>query len=249
MASASGPGSSHECPWSRRSAATYDSWKSPERDPQAGWGRAAARTLPTRVGTGCRPSVTSPRVGGIGSTPTRAAATGTSSSACRCLDRTPCQAARARDPGHHMLRLRGQCAMPYMPMATRPHGARFRATSRRRVRRFQPHPDRTGPWTSRPHVGSCEDEPPQAGRKGFGPLASGRPTEDPVARPKITPPPTFSPGCSSGSPRTTAPRGGHPRRWRKAPASRARSRCARRRRGTASCGCPGSLRDGRPDNR
>ena len=33
---------------------------------------------PTRVGTGCRPSVTSPRLGGIGSTPTRAAATGAS---------------------------------------------------------------------------------------------------------------------------------------------------------------------------
>ena len=39
--------------------------------PQDRWGRAAARTLPTRVGTGCRPSVTSPRVGGIGSTPER----------------------------------------------------------------------------------------------------------------------------------------------------------------------------------
>ena len=40
-----------------------------ERDPQTRWGRAAARTLPTMVGTGCRPSVTSPRVVGIGSAP------------------------------------------------------------------------------------------------------------------------------------------------------------------------------------
>ena len=249
MASASGSGPSPKNPWSRRSAATSDSWKSPERDPQDRWGRAAARILPTRVGTGCRPSVTPSRVGGIGSRPKRAAATGTSSSAFRCLDRTPGQAARACDSGHHMLRLRGRCAMPCMPMATRPHGARLRATSRRGVRRFQPHPYRTSPRTSRPHVGSCEDEPPQAGRKGSGPLDSRRSMDDPVARPKITPPPTSSPGCSSGSPRTAAPHGGRPRRWRKAPACRARSRCARRRRDTASCGCPGSLRDGRPDNR
>ena len=32
--------------------------------PQDRWGRAAARTLPTRVGTGCRPSVTSLHVVG-----------------------------------------------------------------------------------------------------------------------------------------------------------------------------------------
>ena len=249
MASASGSGSSHESPWSRGAAATSDPWKSPERDPQDGWGRAAARTLPKMVGTGCRPFVTSPRGGGIGSTPKQAAATGASSSAFRRLDLTPCRAARARDSGHDMLRLRGRCAMPRTPRAARPHGARLRATSRRRVHHIQSHPDRTRPWTSRPHVGSCEDEPPQACRKGFRPLASRRPTEDPVARPKITPPPTSSPGCSSGSPRTAAPRGGRPRRWRRAPGSRARSRCARRQRGTASCGCPGSLRDGRPDNR
>ncbi len=73
MASALGSGSSPKSPWSRRSAATSGPWKSPDRDPQDRWGRAAARTLPTRVGTGCRPSVTSPRLGGIGSTPKRAA--------------------------------------------------------------------------------------------------------------------------------------------------------------------------------
>ena len=73
------------------------------------WGRAAARTLPTGVGTGCRPSVTSPRVGGIGSTPKRAAWT--------------------RDPGHDRLRLRRRCAMPHTSRATRPHGAQLRATS------------------------------------------------------------------------------------------------------------------------
>ena len=43
------------------------------------WGRAAARTLPTRVGTGCCPSVDSSRVGG--------------QSAFRHLDRSPCRAA------------------------------------------------------------------------------------------------------------------------------------------------------------
>ena len=43
------------------------------------WGRAAARTLPTRVGTGCCPSVDSSRVVGR--------------SAFRHLDRTPCRAA------------------------------------------------------------------------------------------------------------------------------------------------------------
>jgi hypothetical protein len=47
----------------------------PERAPGARWGRAAARTLPKMVGTGCRLSVTSPRVGGIGSTPKRVVAT------------------------------------------------------------------------------------------------------------------------------------------------------------------------------
>ena len=78
MASASGSGSSPESPWSRRAAATSDPWKSPERDPQGRWGRAAARTLPTMVGTGCRPSAASPRLGGIGSTPERAAVTGAS---------------------------------------------------------------------------------------------------------------------------------------------------------------------------
>ena len=34
--------------------------------PQGRWGRAAARTLPTMVGTGCRPAVTSLRFDGIG---------------------------------------------------------------------------------------------------------------------------------------------------------------------------------------
>ena len=64
MAYASGSGSCPKNPWSRRSAATSDSWKSPERETQNRWGRAAARTLPMMVGTGCRPSVTSPRDGG-----------------------------------------------------------------------------------------------------------------------------------------------------------------------------------------
>ena len=118
MASASGLSSSPKSPWSRRSAAASDSRKSPERDPQDRWGRAAARALPTMVGTGCRPSVASPRVGGIGSTPMRAAATGASgprpvgSSAFRRLDHTPCRAAWTRDPGHDLRRLRGRCAMP-----------------------------------------------------------------------------------------------------------------------------------------
>ena len=104
-------------------------------DPQDRWGRAAARTLPTRVGTGCRPSVTSPRVDGIGSTPKRAAVTGASrprpvgSSAFRRLDRTPCRAAWTRDPGHDMLRLRARCAMPPTPSTTRPQRSQFRATS------------------------------------------------------------------------------------------------------------------------
>ncbi len=99
------------------------------------WGRAAARTLPKRVGTGCRPSVTSPRAGGIGSTPKRAAATGASvprsvgSSAFRRLGRTPCRAAWTRDPGHDRLQLRRRCAMPHTSRATRPHGAQLRGTS------------------------------------------------------------------------------------------------------------------------
>ena len=135
MVSALGSGSSPKSPWSRRSAATSGPWKFPERDPQDRWGRAAARTLPTRVGTGCRPSVTSPRVGGIGSTPKRAAATGASvprpvgSSALRRLGRTPCRAAWPRDPGHDRLRLRRRCAMPHTSRATRHHGAQLRATS------------------------------------------------------------------------------------------------------------------------
>ena len=58
---ASGSRSSPENPWWRRSADASDPCKSPERAPQDRWGRAAARTLPTMVGTGCRPSVTSPR--------------------------------------------------------------------------------------------------------------------------------------------------------------------------------------------
>ena len=98
---------SSESPWSRRWAATSDPWKSLERDPQDRWGRAAARTLPTTVGTGCRPSVTS----------------------SRRLGCTPCRAAWTRDPGHDLPRLRARCAMPPTPRATRPHRSRFRATS------------------------------------------------------------------------------------------------------------------------
>ena len=109
MASALGSGSSPKSPWSRRSAATSGPWKSPDRDPQDRWGRAAARTLPTRVGTGCRPSVTFPRVGGIG--------------------RTPCRAAWTRDSGHDMLQLQRRCIMPRTSRVTRPHGAQLRATS------------------------------------------------------------------------------------------------------------------------
>ena len=110
------------------------------------WGRAAARTLPTRVGTGCCPSVTSPRFAGIGSTPKRAAVTGASgprpvgSSTSRRLDRTPCRAAWTRDPGHDMPRLRARCAMPPTPRATRPHRSQFCATSAKR----SPTSDRTG---------------------------------------------------------------------------------------------------------
>ena len=107
----------------------------PGQDTHSRWGRAAARALPTMVGTGCRPSVAFPRVGGIGSTPKRAAATGASgprpvgSSAFRRLDRTPCRAAWTRDFGHGLRRLRGRCAMPPTPRATRPHGVQLRATS------------------------------------------------------------------------------------------------------------------------
>ncbi len=64
MACALGVRSSPKDPWSRSSAAAPDSWKPPERDPQDRRGRAAARTLPMWVGTGCRPSVTSPRLEG-----------------------------------------------------------------------------------------------------------------------------------------------------------------------------------------
>lgn len=77
MASVLGSGFSRESPWSRRSAHPSDSSKSPERETPSRWGRAAARTLPTMLGAGCRPSVTSPCVVGIGigSAPKRAAAT------------------------------------------------------------------------------------------------------------------------------------------------------------------------------
>ena len=58
-------------------------WDAPLTTEQERWGRAAARTLPTMVGTGCRPSVTTPRVGGIGSTRKRAAAKTRWSCTCR----------------------------------------------------------------------------------------------------------------------------------------------------------------------
>ena len=61
------------------------------------WGRAAARTLPTRVGTGCCPSVDSSRVVG--------------SSVFRHLDRTPCRAALL------------QPSCPPLPIAPRSNGA------------------------------------------------------------------------------------------------------------------------------
>ena len=68
------------------------------RTKQSRWGRAAARALPKMVGTGCRPSVTSPRVVGR--------------RASRRLDRTPCRAAWTDDLGHDRRRLRGRQAMP-----------------------------------------------------------------------------------------------------------------------------------------
>ena len=77
------------------SAVTFGPWESSERDAQDRWGRAAARILPRMVGTGCRPSVTLPRVGGIGSTPERAAATGASGPAPREF--------RLQAPGPHTM--------------------------------------------------------------------------------------------------------------------------------------------------
>ena len=155
MGSASGPGSSPTSPWWRRSAAASDPWKSLERDTQDRWGRAAARILPTVVGTGCRPSATSTH---LGSTPKRAAVTGASrplpvgSSASGRLGRTPCGAAWTRDPGHDALRLRGRCAMP-------PRRAQLGDTEptlrhfRRRVRHFRSHPRRAGSGNRSPGCG------------------------------------------------------------------------------------------------
>ncbi len=63
--------------------------------------RGSADPTP-RVGAGCRPSVTSPRLDGIGSTPKRAAVTGASgprpvgSSTSRRLDRKPCPTRRGQ---------------------------------------------------------------------------------------------------------------------------------------------------------
>ncbi len=118
----------------------------PGQDTHSRWGRAAARALPTMVGTGCRPSVTSPRVGGIGSTPKRAAATGApgpcsvGSSASRRLDRTPCrERGNAGSRTRHALASRAVCDAPHAEgnSATRSTTPR---QIRRCVRHFRSHP-------------------------------------------------------------------------------------------------------------
>ena len=163
-ASASGPGSSPKSSWSRRSASTCDSWKSPERDPQDRWGRAAARTLPTRVGTGCRPSVIPPRVGGIGSTPNGAMATGAPS---------PCpgQEFRLQAPGPHTMRGRVDArswtrqAPTSRAVCDAPHAEGNSATPstssrhfRRPVRHSRSHPH-SRPWCATPDVAALTSRP------------------------------------------------------------------------------------------